>query len=472
MLPTNGTYSDDYFKEFCKKNSHSYSNIDLSESYIERIKALKNDIRKIVDKDSKPKVVILGGGPAGLLRAIQSIVNGNPTQLIEMRSKEAIGRENTVALTKDTIAILKYCGMYQYLIEKGQIYPPNSEGYICVTLMDLEKAMKTVLTEINGGDIIIFNSQIDKINTQKDKLEIIVKTKENKTFIIKDIDILVNCEGYSSKTNKLLEIERRQFMENIPALIGFFNKQKIYNLNPFINCIERKIIAIALTFFYHTLFFLKFIFQKSFRNEIIGALILKTPNQVYVGCSFSDEINKLAVDLKNNITNLQNDVAKSDELKKAEKEYASFSNYWINLSICASNLRALILKIGFHKRGSQEYVYTALNNFVDSFKLINLGADKTDTYYKIFNQAVVLLAGDAAATVDPATGLGCNTALQSSVTFLDFMENYDKKHCMEKCTEQYQKQMDKIVRYILSMSYSKRLDYMRTKAPHLNPGTC
>jgi hypothetical protein len=144
---------DDFYK---RRGVDVFGNVDLEPSFRETIETLK---AKIAASDEKPKVVILGGGPAGLMRAIQSISNGNPTLVIEKRAENASGRANTVALTSDTIKMLKYCGIYQYLMENKWIYPPNASGIVCVRLGDLEKAMKAVLQELNlNQQTIQYNS--------------------------------------------------------------------------------------------------------------------------------------------------------------------------------------------------------------------------------------------------------------------------------------------------------------------------
>ena len=62
---------------------------------------------------------------------------------------------------------------------------------------------------------------------------------------------------------------------------------------------------------------------------------------------------------------------------------------------------------------------------MDSFQIIEIGADRADQPCLSMGNSSVLLAGDACVTVDPTTGLGCNTAIQSSVDFLDFIWDFD-----------------------------------------------
>lgn len=392
-------------KDFFVRRQIFFQNINLDGTFQERIQQLKE--KMTARTENKPLVVISGAGPAGLLRAIQSISNGNPTKIVEKRSQDALGRENTVALTETTIAMLKYCGIYPYLLENRLIYPPNREGYISVRLKDLEKAMKAVLEELSPGSVIEYNSRIVAIDTNADRLRLIIESSTEERSTISDVGIFVNAEGARSSTNDILKIERIEVLPAIPVIAAMCRDDRPYitNLNSFFVYIGKSITQLAITSYYHTIFFFQFIFSKNFRTQITGALILPTPDQNYVGCGFSDTIN-----------------ARFKELKESgnEQEYIAFANHWINLAICAANLVSIL---SWFQGGS--YLHTARNIPLNHFEIVYIGADCASKYVQKVKNSTILLAGDASATVDPTTGLGCNTAIQSSVDFLDFLWDYE-----------------------------------------------
>lgn len=425
-------------EDFFVRRQNFFQNINLDGTFQERIRQLKE--RMSTRTENKPLVVISGAGPAGLLRAIQSISNGNPTKVIERRSEEAPGRANTVALTETTIAMLKYCGIYSYLLENRLIYPPNRQGYISVRLKDLEKAMKTVLQELSPDSIIEYNSKIVAIDTQEDKIRLTTESSTGERSTISDVGIFVNAEGSRSSTNALLGIERIEVLPAIPVIAAMCRDDRPYitNVGSFFVYVGKSITQIAITVYYHTIFFFQFLFSKNFRAQITGALILPTPGQNYVGCGFSDTIN---------------DGFKALKESGNEQEYLAFAKHWINLAICAANMVSFL---SWFKGDS--YLHTGRHLPLDQFEIVHIGADHANKYVQKSNNSTILLAGDASATVDPTTGLGCNTAIQSSVDFLDFLWDYDN-NSKDKILQDYKNRTSARIKDIHNASIFMRSLY-------------
>lgn len=452
---------------FFEKRQEFFKNINIDGSFQERIKELKAKAQATAHH--KPTIVILGAGPAGLLRAIQSISNGNPTILIERRAENAQGRINTVALTTTTISMLQYYGIYQYLTENRLIYPENGSGNIMVRLADLELAMNQVLKEISPTFAIQYNSKVAVIDSQSEKINLIVEdigTKKTRT--IKKIDILVNTEGKNSSTNALLGITRTEVLPSIPVIAAVYEdkRPKICGVNSLLKYVCTSLIYQAQTIYYHVQFLFKFVFSRNFRQQITGSLILKTPKQNYVGCGFSDEINARLESLKESIkekniilekvkeTETGQEIKKlAMELEQLEKKYQAFASQGIHFSICHANMVAIMQRF---RRGPRRY--TASHLSLTKFEIIKIGADHANEYCKNINQTSVLLGGDASATVDPTTGLGCNTAVQSSVDFLDFIWDYDTGSHQKNLLQEYSDRIGKRVDYIHEASkYARSL---------------
>lgn len=417
--------------DFFYRRADLFRNINIEGTFQQRIEDLR--ARRVEVTAGKPFVVISGFGPAGGIRAIQSISNGNPTQVIEKRSEDAAGRNNTVALKPVTITMLKYCGIYQYLIENNLIYPPNSSGYICVRLGDLERAIRAVLTALSPDSIVQFNSVVSQIDTQGQKINVEITSREGQRRILNNVDILVNTEGSHSTTNNLLNITRNPVLPNIPVIAAFFKDRRpsITSVGSFFRYIGNSLVTVATTIYYHTQFIFRYAFSSNFRKQIVGSLVLKTPAQTYLGCGFSEEINRQLSSLKEAINQKKNHLhtlqspaeraACEKEMQIAEQQYEAFAKQWINLSLCKANFMALYLLLS----RSNRYMYMATHQNIESFDLIKIGADHANEYYKKYNNSTVLIAGDAAATVDPTTGLGCNTAIQTSTAFLDYIWDHD-----------------------------------------------
>lgn len=446
-------------KNFFERRETFFRNDILDCSFQQRMKVLRDKVspRSI----NKPQVVILGAGPAGLLRAIQSISNGNPTTVIERRGEDASRRINTVALTTTTITILRYCGIYQYLIENSLIFPEDGSGFTTVRLADLEIAMHVVLKEICPTFAVQYNSKVIDVVSQSDKITLIVeKTTRNTASVVRNVDVIVNAEGKNSTTNDLLGIKRSKVLPSIPVIAAVYKdkRPKIQGLGSFFRYVGRSIQYLAQTIYYHTKFLFKFVFSKNFRAQITGSLILKTPGQNYVGCGFSDGINSRLETFKQSIGDIKKQVREAEnlqrksvlekQLKQVEKEYREYARSWIHDSLCYANLGAVMARfstgIKFH---------SGKHLSLSKFEMIYIGADVASEYCRKINQGYFLLAGDASATVDPTTGLGCNTAIQSSVDFLDFIWDYDEGHCKTgKLQKDYEERMAARIKVIHEQS--------------------
>jgi len=440
---------------FLERRRDVFGEVNVEGSFGERIKDLQN--RMNAQSNHKPVVVISGAGPAGLLRAVQSISNGNPTRVIEKRSEDAVGLMNTVALTKHTIVMLQYCGIYQYLRENKLIYPPNSSGYISVRLADLRDAMKAVSRALGVHAVIQYDSTIIAVDEQSDKIKLVVQSL-NETKSTEEVDIFVNAEGSHSTTNGLLGIRRTEVLPHIPVIAAIYrdNRPKIRGICSLLKYVVKSFIYVATTIYHHVIFIFRFLLSKRFRWQFTGALILKTPNQNYVGCGYSDEINKQLLSLEKVVKEkkeaLKNAQIDPEELKIAEEEYNTFAKRWVNYSICFANLVALTQCFG---KGPHLSMGGHLS--FDKFTVIHIGADHANEYCKSIKKTAVLLAGDASATVDPTTGLGCNTAIQSSVDFLDFIWDYDAGVDSERLLRNYSSRMQERISYIHDKSREARI---------------
>lgn len=454
-------------KSFFERRQPFFQNMNIEGSYRERIGELKTQMK--ANSPDKPEVVILGGGPAGLMRAIQSLANGNPTTVYEKREAEALGRENTVALTEVTIHMLKYCGIYQYLQENRLIYPPNKGHYISVRLTDLEKAFKTVLKDLTDDPIIHYGSKVIAVDSTKEKLELIIESVDGQKSRIGQIDILVNAEGSRSTTNALLNIKRVEVLPEVPVIATLFKdrRPKIRGLGSFFKYVGKSVVYLARTIHYHTQFLFKFLLSKKFRGEFRGALTLKTPGQTYLGSGLSDKVNQKIFNLKEAVEKKEQ-VLKSattekeikickKELKRAEKKYRSFVKRWINMSLCFSNAISLGAKIIGDK---SLYLYRSGHKSLHKFELVKIGADRADAFCKKINKTSVLLAGDACATVDPVTALGGNGAIQSSTAYLDFIWDYDTGKPQDKLLESYHEAQKETVDYVHKSSKQAREMYL------------
>lgn len=418
---------------------------------------------------AKPHILIIGAGPAGLLRAIIAILNGNTVTLIEKRAENANGRDNTVALhndvlNEDPVEILKKYGIYDYLEKEHLILPPTSQG-LTIRLGDLEKAMKAVLSNLTKDEIIQYNSEVVEIHSKDNKAEVLVKNKDGKITKYTP-DILVAADGAHGTTQKHLGISREEALEKLPVVAAIFkdNRPRIVSVGTFFKYLGITLLNTLKKIYYFTIFFFKMIFQCEHifnqKRVIRGGLILKTPGQNYVGyCLNKSESEKLVQDAKN-VEDCQakqadaeqtNDPSKIQEAKKAldasikQRDnrltyYAHLSFFFANTySFCHFFARLLCCK----KR--EWHVAKWLPLDIKNTRMITIGADKAAQTCKLLGKTICLMAGDALATVDPTTGLGCVTAITTSQLFKDVVDGFEKAEKESDLLRHYDSRITQIV---------------------------
>jgi 2-polyprenyl-6-methoxyphenol hydroxylase-like FAD-dependent oxidoreductase len=435
----------------------------IDTSFKEQIELLKSQIA--LRTSCKASVVILGAGPAGLLRAIEAVMNGNPVHVIEKRSEGRSGRINTVELTRETIAVLKKSAVYQYLIENKLIDSPRKDGSIHVRLTDLELAMKEVLTRLSPQQVVIYDARVTAINDQSEKISVMIAVKD-RSLSIGGVDILVNTEGSRSTTNALLGIGRTQVLPSFPAITAIYRdtRPKITGGISAVRYVGRSIGDVARTIYYHVQLIFLLIVSKNFRSQIIGAVILSTPKQAYIGGAFSDEINAKMLALQGSFCEKRSALQRAStpdeiarckkEFKTAEADYWKFASRWIHLSLAMANLIAILL------RSESRYRAMALHRSLKKFEVVMIGADRAAAFSKRIKGTFVLLAGDAAATVDPATGLGCNTAINTGVFFTDLLSGFEQGSVdKESLLLEYENGMSERTSYIHYESKRIRAQY-------------
>jgi flavin-dependent dehydrogenase len=439
---------------------------------------------KTTNGTGSPKVVILGAGPAGLMRAIESLVRGNETIVVEKRAEGQEGRFNTVALTEDTVQQLTQYGIYQYLLENGSIFPPTKWGYMSVRIGDLEAAMKAVIDQLSPNrPVICYDTRVVAVDQTASKVSLsLQQTGNSQRSQIGNIDILVNAEGAKSSTNELLGIGRITVLPKVPVIAAIFEDTRpaIVGVCSLVQYVAQTLVNLAVSIYYYTIFFFKAIFQGEWvfgsDRTIAGALILTTPNQNYLGCGFTDEMSKRLIALKQvrdakkqvlnqleaTAPNGENTENARKEFLEAEEAYNGLAEYWIKLSFCAANIFALARDIynffGTETRGFYHFnraAYLPLKNF----QLIEIGADRAIHSSAQYGETAYLIAGDALATVDPTTGLGCNTAVKTSKLFKTFLEGVEAGTAQDQLLQNYNNSVQVVVDRIHDESIAKRRIY-------------
>ncbi len=455
-------------------------------AYATKIASLQCERDQAIKTYANPhRIAILGGGPAGLLRALCGLKNGGLVTVMEKRKQDAPGRENAVALKPHTQFILREYGVYQYLEEKGLIYPTKEQEFLYVRLKDLEEAMKAVIAELSEDPIIHYNAQLKGIHSDPNRKADLIIDDNGREIRLSDVDLVVVAEGAHSETNeKLLGNRRIAILPSIPVIAAIFKDDRpgITGAATFFQYVGRTMANTAVSVYYHARFLFSFFFMgEHFFNpdrKIVGALTLSTPKQNYLGCGLSrieteemkrvlknyDEAKRAARKSKRANSQSSPFAGLESDLEKAKKEKDTYLNYWVAMSFCCANL----LKI-FQFLFTRETLHWTSWIPLDKVSVTEIGADRSDASCGTLGQTSYLLAGDTLATVDPTTGLGCNTALQTVEDFQTFLIGLYNKVDPETLRSTYQTESNVTLSSIHYESTNMRRRY-RPDAVHLPEG--
>jgi len=458
------------FLNFIKSVMSIFFNRIVPHSSFEAKMVSLKKIKKEHKMAGKPVVVISGAGPAGLIRGIHSILNGNPTTLIEKRSADQEARANSVALNRESITLLKNDGIYDYLVENRLIFSQNTETGLSVRLGDLEKAAKAVLSRLTKKQVIVYDSEISQINSDSNgKIRLNLQKKDGSTIAFSSpVDLLSVGEGARSHTADLLGISRDQILPNIPAVAAIFkdNRPKITHLSSFLNYAKLTVLNLFANSYYFSLFALKFIFQRETpfnpNRKIAGSLILSTPGQHYLGYGLnkeeSEKIKKLSQAVQTAKKRFLEAQAKNNpqaaSLKATylseKKKYQSSLRHWAYLSFYFSNVLSVLRCLHglFHREwlGLNWACWKPID--IKRTKMVEIGADRAKYSFAKVGSSPVLLSGDTLATVDPTTGLGCNTALITVWRFDEFLLGLEKKESVDQLLINYGNAAESKIAYI------------------------
>lgn len=284
---------------------------------------------------------------------------------------------------------------------------------------DLEKAMKIVLQEVCGAELIHYDSQIEEIVRHAEKdIDLIINTSGRPLWTIQSVNLLVIAEGTHSTTNKnLLQNAQREILPPVKYLIASSQRsQNVEQMN--------KGLRIVFHHLYYHFVFLGFLFTRLLRFwnpsfPVAKTAIINTPGQKGIVVVFT----KNTTDKMLKMTTGNKDSRKTIE---------SFLKRWIAISQWHANYSKLISIIL-----RRNYIgHFGLLRSIDYMSIIELVTCYSNTSSGEVGNTPYIIVGDALCTVDPFTGLGCNSAIQTSSIFQVFIEgleeNKNKKTLLNK----------------------------------------
>jgi hypothetical protein len=391
-------------------------------------------------KNSKPTVVILGAGPAGLMHAIVCLRSRQPVKVLEKRDEFTHGRIQVLALRNEAIEILKEYGIFRVLEERGWFH--IDEHALYVGIGHLENAMKTILNDLSKEPIISYRSHLIKILPRRnEKIDLMVERISQEKIEIETwtgVDLLINAEGMHSTLNHMLGNKRTEVEPRIPIMIASLRNEET-PISPL--CALIRTLKTFIVLLYYRLYF-SLLCKKS---DIVFNRIFQIYGHCLLASCLSEAKSKAlqkSIDLlrlKQTELEIAKRQASIENIKKLqrtiahlESKQAVFKHHWAHLSLVTCK--------NFLPLGEK---FTAYRKVFERISIAEVGADYAEHGCFKEGLSLILIVGDAALTVDPRTELGCQAIIESSRYFGDLLkklheETGNREKIMNDIFEEYQ----------------------------------
>jgi hypothetical protein len=184
--------------------------------------------------------------------------------------------------------------------------------------------------------------------------------------------------------------------------------------------------------------------------------VFKIPGMHYLGFGLNKDFSKqlsalvekerlLLTESKKDHSDLQ--TKPNADLEKATKEKEQFIQYWSYLSLCAANSISLLqtCKSLLSKREWTSPTFAFWQPIdMKSTAVFDIKVERADKFCLNAGTTFIFLGGDAAASVDPVIGLGCNIAIFSSELYETALNEIDYLRATCSPQKNQRKELDKI----------------------------
>ena len=293
---------------------------------------------------------------------------------------------------------------------------------------------------------------------------------------LRGVDLLVVAEGAHSQTNeRLLNNRRITVLPSLPVIAAIFkdDRPSINGIGSLFQYVGKTLANTATSVYYYVIFSFKCLFQGEHifnsNRKIAGTLILTTPNQNYLGGGLSRDETQEMMRIRGKLNDAKQDLATARErgapmeqisdlenrVQKAQKEWDAYIRYWTGMSFCFANILCLFQMI---VRGEAKW---SLGSWLplDHVTIAEIGADRSSAFSGAIGHTSYLIAGDTMATVDPTTGLGCNTAVKTVPDFHQFLAGINAGRDTRLLRDAYNENCERIVNEIHQESRLMRSIY-------------
>ena len=368
---------------------------------IENLRALRgNGLRNGADRDHL--VLIIGAGPAGLIRAISATLQGLKTVVLESRPEDAPRRPQIAVIRSEAvIALLDQLGALDFLFKENRIFP-FGRLKLEVSLGDLELAFTAVLRLVAADEpdrivpdqIVQYGVIVERIDVEQGLARVVARKSGHKSdqqvLLSFSPRLIVIADGKRSPTSALLGISRRPRFRSHTGIIAIF-RADAGGLSPLRRMLGTLASKLSYAFHHH-------ISRRGAKLE--AGTILQVPGHHYLGLDLTpgEEMR-----LRDAISN------------DASAELQRMLRFWSRYAFEA---------IRSHPKGSAPHTGGRPIAWLPLDPLlampIEVMSDRADVFCGHIGETFAMIEGDAQFTIHPGSAYGCAKAFLSARLF-DFL---------------------------------------------------
>lgn len=372
--------------------------------------------RKPQIADNACKVVILGAGPGGLMRALTAGMRGVKVDVFEKR--EAFTREQLVYLHASPL--LDYFGITLKLEhdKKLRFYPPSCgrlpQKTYSVQIQNMQKAMMHIVKELLGDGVVQEGCEVIDISKIKPGIQGVedvreVKSAENSAVtgcMIKNkntdeatwhpADLIVDASGARGVTAAMLGNSIENYTKVKPMITVIYQRDEgdIPSREDSGRSVDADLI-------------------QNFSTKGWFTTFLQTPDTHYYLIEPKEEIKKQILMLQREIAKVEQDIS----LSVGDKQELESTKLKL-----VEELKKLVDKIAQEVVLKSRHSLRSMN--VNDFKAqifrVQIGARQPAS---LIGDCMVMQSGDSLVSPDPKIGLGCNMAISGTSLFLRALDN-------------------------------------------------
>lgn len=373
-------------------SSGGFSNKAEFHLQLEYLKKLKN---YLPTAKSDP-IVIIGAGPAGLMRGLLAALHNIPFVIIEKRP-ETKGRSRDNIINFGTmiqeIQLLEMFGIFSLADGNGQMVIKQAKKEI--SLDDLESCLKLVLNELQPNSIL-YERSMTSLEVSEDSLKVQIGERQITPSMV------IDCSGTNSPFLEAVGVQKQKLSKPTDAIIAFFEDEDCDDKIKY----EKKVIKEASQQ------------RLAMIPQNLKRLGIMLRNKVdYLGSSLSPA--ELSF-LRNRIKFLESSkfLPDNEKCKNGISANVKFMQEWVENEM--TPLRENIdLILTSQAPGSYKPIYRKFR----SGNIIHLPLYKAESPYALISGVPVIFAGDAQQTVDPSIGKGASKAMATAYSDL-FLMNF------------------------------------------------